>query len=55
VWIGGCQRRVQRGGSWLSPPERARSAVRAEGDLEDRADFVGFRVALDLDGRAEGR
>jgi formylglycine-generating enzyme required for sulfatase activity len=55
VWIGGCQRRVQRGGSWLSPPSRARSAFRDDGALEDRADYLGFRVALDLDGRAEGR
>lgn len=55
VWIGGCQRRIQRGGSWLSPPERTRSAFRSDGAIEDRADYVGFRVALDLDGRVEGR
>jgi sulfatase modifying factor 1 len=55
VWIGGCQRRIQRGGSWLSPPERTRSAFRSDGAIEDRADYVGFRVALDLDGRPEGR
>jgi formylglycine-generating enzyme required for sulfatase activity len=55
VWIGGCQRRIQRGGAWITPPERARSAFRGDGATDDRADYLGFRVALDLDGRAEGR
>lgn len=55
TWIGGCERRVQRGGAWVTPPERARSAFRGEGSTDDRADYLGFRVALDLDGRAEGR
>jgi formylglycine-generating enzyme required for sulfatase activity len=55
VWIGGCQRRIQRGGSWITPPERARSAFRGDGAVDDRADYVGFRVALELDGRPEGR
>lgn len=57
-WLGGCARRVQRGGAWISPPQRARSAHRDAADEEARADFVGFRVALDLDERAlrgEGR
>ncbi len=52
VWVGGCARHVQRGGSWLSPAERARSAYRDAGDAAARSDFVGFRVALDLEGRA---
>jgi len=51
VWIGGCSRRVQRGGSWISPAERARSAFRDSAEASERTDFVGFRVALDLDGR----
>jgi formylglycine-generating enzyme required for sulfatase activity len=55
VWIGGCERRIQRGGGWLTPPERARSAFRADGPVEERTDYLGFRVALDLDARAEGR
>ncbi len=54
VWVGGCVRHVQRGGGWLSPPEQARSAFRGGGDAGERADYLGFRVALDLDGRAEG-
>jgi formylglycine-generating enzyme required for sulfatase activity len=53
VWNGGCTRRVRRGGSWLSPPEEARSAWRDSGDPTERADYVGFRVALDLDARTE--
>ena len=55
VWGGGCDRRVQRGGSWVSPAERARSAFRDSGDASERSDYVGFRVALDLDGRGEAR
>jgi formylglycine-generating enzyme required for sulfatase activity len=46
---------VQRGGSWVSPAERARSAYRDSAEVSERADFVGFRVALDLDGRTEAR
>ena len=58
TWLGGCQRRVQRGGSWISPPDRVRSAWRGDAEEGDRADFVGFRIALDVDERAlrgEGR
>jgi formylglycine-generating enzyme required for sulfatase activity len=55
VWAGGCSRRVLRGGSWASPPERARSAFRDAAEIGTRADFIGFRVALDLDGRPEAR
>ena len=55
VWGGGCDRRIQRGGSWVSPAERARSAFRDSGEATERSDYVGFRVALDLDGRAEAR
>jgi formylglycine-generating enzyme required for sulfatase activity len=55
TWIGGCTRRIQRGGSWITPPDRVRSAFRADADARDRADYVGFRVALDLDGRTEAR
>lgn len=51
TWLGGCERRVQRGGSWVSPPAEARSAHRVAADGRERADFVGFRVALDLDER----
>jgi len=55
VWGGGCTRRVVRGGSWATPAERARSAFRDSAETGTRADFIGFRVALDLDGRPEAR
>lgn len=58
TWLGGCQRHVVRGGAWIDPPERARSARRDDAGEGDRADFLGFRVALDLDERSlrgEGR
>lgn len=55
VWTGGCPRRVLRGGSWVAPAERARSAFRDSAEINARADYVGFRVALDLDGRPEAR
>ena len=50
-WLGGCRQRVQRGGSWLSPPDEARSAARFAADADDRSDDAGFRVAMDLDAR----
>jgi formylglycine-generating enzyme required for sulfatase activity len=55
VWAGGCARRVLRGGSWVTPADRARSAFRDSAEIGTRADFIGFRVALDLDGRPEVR
>jgi formylglycine-generating enzyme required for sulfatase activity len=55
VWSGGCGQHVVRGGSWVSPPELARSAYREAQDANFRADFLGFRVALDLDSRTETR
>ena len=55
VWGGGCGRRVLRGGSWATPAERARSAHRDAADVNARADTIGLRAALDLDGRPEGR
>ena len=59
TWLGGCERRVLRGGSWVVPPERSRSGYHGEAAATDRADYVGFRVALDLDRRTrssrEGR
>jgi formylglycine-generating enzyme required for sulfatase activity len=48
VWEGGCERRVQRGGGWITGPERSRSGFHGDGNVEDRADFAGFRVARDL-------
>ena len=49
VWDGGCKRRIQRAGGWSTGPERTRAAFHGDGDAEDRADFAGFRVALDLE------
>jgi formylglycine-generating enzyme required for sulfatase activity len=50
TWLGGCKRRVMRGGGWLTPPAESRSAFRGDADDGERADSTGFRVALDLDG-----
>lgn len=49
TWLGGCQRRVIRGGGWLSEPASSRSGFHGDADGGDRADFLGFRMALDLD------
>jgi formylglycine-generating enzyme len=54
-WNGGCRRHVVRGGSWASPAGEARSASRVPADGSFRAQTIGMRVALDLDGRGEGR
>ena len=55
TWSGGCKRRIQRGGGWSTGPDRSRPGFHGDGDDEDRADFAGFRVALDLDARGTGR
>lgn len=47
-WVGGCSERVQRGGSWLAPPEEARSAFRSSAPAGEHASDAGFRVAADL-------
>ncbi len=51
-WIGGCGERVQRGGSWLTPPDESRSASRSGAPAGERAGDAGFRVARDLEARA---
>jgi formylglycine-generating enzyme required for sulfatase activity len=48
TWDGGCERRSQRGGGWITGPERSRSGFHGDGNVEDRADFAGLRVARDL-------
>ncbi|MGB2823714.1 MAG: SUMF1/EgtB/PvdO family nonheme iron enzyme, partial [Phycisphaerae bacterium] len=47
--------RVVRGGSWLSPPDRCRSAFRTASDpMGSYCDFIiGFRVVADTAPRAE--
>lgn len=55
-WLGGCRRRVLRGGGWDATPDRARSAWRTSAPAGESADDTGFRVAMDLPergGRAE--
>jgi formylglycine-generating enzyme required for sulfatase activity len=47
-WIGGCGERVQRGGSWLTPPAESRSAYRTAAPAAEHASDTGFRVALGL-------
>jgi formylglycine-generating enzyme len=48
VWDGGCKRRIQRGGGWITGPERTRPGFHGDGDERDRAEFAGLRVARDL-------
>jgi formylglycine-generating enzyme required for sulfatase activity len=55
VWTGGCSQRVVRGASWTSPAEHARSAFRDHAESGMRADFLGFRVAVDIDSNRETR
>ena len=50
-WLGGCEERVQRGGSWITPPAESRSAYRAAAPAAERASDTGFRVALDLESK----
>jgi formylglycine-generating enzyme required for sulfatase activity len=53
-WLGGCEQRVQRGGSWLTPPSETRSAARAAAPATEHAGDTGFRVARDLVARETG-
>lgn len=49
AWVNpGCERRVVRGGSWGSPPDRTRSAYRISGSPPTHTTQVGIRVAKDL-------
>lgn len=49
AWVNqGCERRVVRGGSWGSPPDRTRSAYRISGAPTTHTTQVGIRVAKDL-------
>jgi formylglycine-generating enzyme required for sulfatase activity len=40
--------RVLRGGSWVNTKRSVRSASRIRRDANDKADFIGFRLARDL-------
>lgn len=48
VWPG-CQRRIQRGGSWMTSPARSRSSYHGDGNPTDRAVFFGFRLVRELE------
>ena len=52
-WLGGCDERIRRGGSWLTPAASGRSAARAAAASGERAADAGFRVALDLASKAK--
>ena len=48
-WTAGdCSLRVVRGGSWISAPQRVRSASRARKPAENRYLDIGFRVVREL-------
>lgn len=47
VWEG-CERRIQRGGSWMTAPARSRSAYHGDGKPGDRAVFFGFRLVREI-------
>lgn len=47
VWAG-CERRIQRGGSWITSPARSRSSYHGDGRPGDRAVFFGFRVVREI-------
>ena len=47
VWEG-CERRIQRGGAWMTSPSRSRSAYHGDGRPTDRGVFFGFRLVREL-------
>ncbi len=49
VWTGGCEQHANRGGGWLSAPERNRIAWPGRDPADKRNTQFGFRVARDLD------
>ena len=48
VWEGGCARRIQRGGGWMTSVARIRPGYHGDANATHRFDFGGFRVARDL-------
>ena len=47
--LAGCNRRVHRGGSWTTRPERLRAALRNSDNAAFRSSKIGFRVAQTID------
>ena len=48
VWDGGCARRIQRGGGWMTSVAHIRPGYHGDANATHRFDFGGFRVARDL-------
>ncbi len=49
AWVNpGCSRRIIRGGSWASTPDRVRSAYRVAGNSNTTSAQIGFRVVREL-------
>jgi formylglycine-generating enzyme required for sulfatase activity len=48
VWEGGCARRIQRGGGWITSTARIRPGYHGDANATHRFDFGGFRVARDV-------
>jgi formylglycine-generating enzyme required for sulfatase activity len=52
AWLDGangdCGRRVLRGGAWLYRPTDVRSALRTWTTAGNRGNFIGFRLAQDI-------
>ena len=48
AWLGNDARRILRGSSWNSSPDRVRSAKRCMEKPDEHLSFVGFRVARGL-------
>jgi formylglycine-generating enzyme required for sulfatase activity len=43
-----CEYRVVRGGAWVLDPQSFRSALRNRDSLDDRLNYLGFRVGRTL-------
>jgi formylglycine-generating enzyme required for sulfatase activity len=48
VWAGGCARRIQRGGGWITSVARIRPGYHGDANATHRFDFGGIRIARDL-------
>jgi formylglycine-generating enzyme required for sulfatase activity len=49
AWTTGkCERRVMRGGAWANHPWVLRSALRSRTSANERANYIGFRVARSI-------
>lgn len=45
---GDCNKRVRRGGSWVTPPEKLRTSKRSWSSVTTKSSINGFRLAQDL-------